>query len=77
MLKNLPSLKAKQLVRLLKSGGCKFYREGKGDHKLYVRYIEGKKRVVPIDMGERSFRLHMYYGYSVNLDSAILRLKSC
>ena len=47
MLKNLPSLKAKQLVRLLKSGGCKFYREGKGDHKLYVRYVEGKKRVAP------------------------------
>ena len=55
MLKNLPSLKAKQLVRLLKSGGCKFYREGKGDHKLYVRYVEGKKRVAPIDMGEKEF----------------------
>ncbi len=53
MLKNLPSLKAKQLVRLLKSGGCKFYTEGKGDHKLYVRYVEGKKRVAPIDMGEK------------------------
>ncbi|MBC2718987.1 MAG: type II toxin-antitoxin system HicA family toxin [Desulfobacteraceae bacterium] len=52
MLKNLPSLKAKQLVRLLKSGGCKFCREGKGDHKLYVRHIEGKKRLAPIDMGE-------------------------
>jgi len=34
MPKNLPSLKAKQLIRLLESGGCKFYREGKGDHKL-------------------------------------------
>ena len=32
MLRNLPSLKAKQLIRLLKSGGCEFYREGKGDH---------------------------------------------
>jgi len=55
MLKNLPSLKAKQLVRLLKSGGCEFYREGKGDHKLYVRYVEGKKLVAPIDMGEKEF----------------------
>ena len=55
MLKNLPSLKAKQLVRLLKSGGCEFYREGKGDHKLYVRYVEGKNGVAPIDMGEKEF----------------------
>ncbi len=39
MPKNLPSLKARQLIRLLESGGCEFYREGKGDHKLYVRYI--------------------------------------
>jgi len=45
MPKNLPSLKAKQLIRLLESGGCKFYREGKGDHKLYVRYVERKYAV--------------------------------
>jgi predicted RNA binding protein YcfA (HicA-like mRNA interferase family) len=55
MPKNLPSLKARKLIRILESAGCEFYREGKGDHKLYVRYIEGKKRVVPIDMGEREF----------------------
>ncbi|GFP33983.1 hypothetical protein HKBW3S42_02323, partial [Candidatus Hakubella thermalkaliphila] len=28
-------------------------REGKGDHKIYFRYHEGKKRVVPIDMGAK------------------------
>ena len=55
MSKNLPSLKLRQLIRLLESAGCKFYREGRGDHKLYVRYIHGNKRVVPIDMGEREF----------------------
>ena len=55
MPKNLPSLKVRQLIRLLESAGCKFYREGKGDHILYVRYIDGNKRVVPIDMGEREF----------------------
>ena len=70
MPKNLPSLKARQLIRLLESAGCKFYREGKGDHKLYVRYVEGKKRVVPIDMGEKEFSPPMYYGYSANLHSA-------
>jgi predicted RNA binding protein YcfA (HicA-like mRNA interferase family) len=55
MPKNLPSLKARQLIRILESGGCIFYREGKGDHTLYVRHVEGKKKVVPIDMGEREF----------------------
>jgi hypothetical protein len=35
---------------LLEAGGCRFYREGKGDHKLYIRFLEEKKRVVPIDV---------------------------
>lgn len=55
MPKNVPSLKVRQLIRLLESAGCKFYREGKGDHRLYVRYVKGQKRVVPIDMGEKEF----------------------
>jgi predicted RNA binding protein YcfA (HicA-like mRNA interferase family) len=55
MPKNVPALKARQLIRLLVSGGCEFYREGKGDHKLYVRFVAGRKRVVPIDMGEKEF----------------------
>ena len=29
--------------------------EGKGDHKLYVRYFAEWKRVVPIDMGVKEF----------------------
>lgn len=53
MPKNIPALKVRGLIRLLESGGCKFYREGKGDHRLYIRYVEGKKRVVPIDMGAK------------------------
>jgi predicted RNA binding protein YcfA (HicA-like mRNA interferase family) len=49
--KNIPSLKPKELIRLLERGGCTFYREGKGDHQLYLRYHEGTKRVVPVDVG--------------------------
>jgi predicted RNA binding protein YcfA (HicA-like mRNA interferase family) len=55
MPKNIPSLKPKELIRLLEAGGCVFHREGKGDHRLYVRYLEGRKRVVPIDMGAGTF----------------------
>jgi predicted RNA binding protein YcfA (HicA-like mRNA interferase family) len=55
MPKNIPSLKPRELIRLLETNGCSFHREGKGDHKLYIRYLEGKKRVVPIDMGVKEF----------------------
>lgn len=53
MPKNVPSLKPKQLIKLLEQGGCTFYREGKGDHSLYIRMIEGNRRVVPIDIGAK------------------------
>jgi len=53
MPKNIPSLKPRELIRLLEKGGCSFYREGKGDHSIYVRTLGGQKRVVPIDMGAR------------------------
>ncbi len=51
MPKNIPSLKPKELIKILEQGGCQFYREGKGDHRLYMRELEDKKRVVPIDIG--------------------------
>ncbi|GAX44651.1 YcfA family protein [Tolypothrix sp. NIES-4075] len=51
MPKNIPSLKPKQLIKILEKGGCTFYREGKGDHRLYTGEVEGQRRVVPIDMG--------------------------
>ncbi|HSB05117.1 MAG TPA: type II toxin-antitoxin system HicA family toxin [Thermodesulfobacteriota bacterium] len=53
MPKSIPSLKPRELIRLLEKGGCSFYREGKGDHSIYVRTLENRKRVVPIDMGAR------------------------
>ncbi len=51
MPKNIPSLKPKELIKLLEKGGCLFYREGKGDHQLYTREVEDQRRVVPIDIG--------------------------
>jgi predicted RNA binding protein YcfA (HicA-like mRNA interferase family) len=53
MPRNIPSLKPRELIRLLEKGGCSFFREGKGDHSIYVRSLGGRKRVVPIDMGAR------------------------
>jgi predicted RNA binding protein YcfA (HicA-like mRNA interferase family) len=51
MPRKVPALKPRELIRLLTQAGCRFWREGKGDHRLYVRIVEGKKRIVPIDMG--------------------------
>jgi predicted RNA binding protein YcfA (HicA-like mRNA interferase family) len=53
MPRNIPSLKPKQLIRIIEQAGCSFYREGKGDHSLYLRSLEEKVRIVPIDMGAR------------------------
>ncbi len=53
MPKNIPSLKPKQLIKILEKAGCKFYREGKGDHRLYIREFQEEKRIVPIDIGAK------------------------
>jgi len=53
MPKNIPSLKPRELVRLLEKGGCSFFREGKGNHSIYICTFGNQKRVVPIDMGAR------------------------
>jgi predicted RNA binding protein YcfA (HicA-like mRNA interferase family) len=70
MPKNIPSLKPKGLIRILESAGCKYLREGKGDHTLYFRYYKGRKRVVPIDMGAKELsppyvlRIFRQFGFS-------------
>jgi len=70
MPKKIPALKPRQLIKLLESASCKFYREGKGDHRLYIRYVRGKKRVVPIDMGAEELsppyvlRIFRQFGFS-------------
>ena len=79
MPKNIPSLKPKELIRMLRSGGCDFYRNGKGDHKLYMRYYEGKKRVVPIDMGAGELsppyvlRIFRQFGFTDNEVEKLLK----
>ena len=50
MPKNIPSLKPKELIKILEKGGCKFHRKGKGDHRLYCRELEEQRRIVPIKL---------------------------
>jgi hypothetical protein len=54
-------------------------REGKGDHKIYFRYCEGKKRVAPIDMGANELsppyvlRIFRQFGFSDEEIEALLK----
>jgi len=70
MPKDIPSIKPIKLIHFLEKGGCEYYRKGKGDHVLYFRYFDGKKRVVPIDMraGELSphyvLRIFRQFGFN-------------
>lgn len=79
MPKDIPSLKPKKLIHILRHGGCKYYREGKGDHMLYFRYLNGKKRVVPIDMGAGELsapyvlRIFRQFGFTDNEIVALLK----
>jgi len=67
------------LIRILEFGGCAFLREGKGDHKIYFRYHEGKKRVVPIDMGANELsppyvlRIFRQFGFTDDEIEALLK----
>ena len=36
---------------MLVAGGCSFLRHEKGDHDIYLRTVEGRKRIAPVDMG--------------------------
>lgn len=79
MPKNVPSLKPRELIRILKQNGCSFYREGKGDHRLFVREFENTKRVVPIDMGANELsppyviRIFRQFGFSDTQIDVILK----
>lgn len=70
MPKNIPSLKPKELIKLLLQGGCTFYREGKCDHSLYTRETEAGRKVVFIDMGAKEMspgyvlRIFRQFGFS-------------
>jgi predicted RNA binding protein YcfA (HicA-like mRNA interferase family) len=79
MPKNIPFLKPKELIKFLEKAGCTFHREGKGDHCLYTREVEGKKRVVPIDMGAREMspgyvlRIFRQFGFTDEEIESLLR----
>jgi len=79
MPKNIPSLKPRELIRILENGECAFLREGKGDHRLYIRVHQNRKRIVPIDMGAKELtppyvlRIFRQFGFTDSEIDALLQ----
>lgn len=63
MMSKFPSLSSKQLVKILQKGGAVFVRQGKTDHAIYARIVEGKRYSAPVQMGKKS--LDPVYGKRV------------
>jgi predicted RNA binding protein YcfA (HicA-like mRNA interferase family) len=49
-----PSLSSRQLVKVLEKGGAVFVRQGKTDHAIYARIVEGRRYSAPVQMGKKS-----------------------
>ena len=50
----LPSMSSNDLVQLLEKGGAVFVRQGKTDHAIYSRIVEGKRYSAPVQMGKKT-----------------------
>lgn len=50
----LPSMSSKALIKLLEKGGATFARQGRTDHAIYYRMIEGKRFSAPVQMGKKT-----------------------
>jgi predicted RNA binding protein YcfA (HicA-like mRNA interferase family) len=44
----------RELVRLLKEGGCSFVRQGKGSHEIWLSARNGRHFPVPYDIRKKS-----------------------
>ena len=50
----LPSMTSKELAKLLVKGDAEFVRQGKTDHAIYSRIVEGKRYSAPVQMGKKT-----------------------
>ena len=50
----ISSMSSKKLTRLLEKGDAEFIRQGKTDHAIYSRTIEGNRYSAPVQMGKKN-----------------------
>ncbi len=53
-MRKIPSLSSKELARMLEKGGATFVRQGRTDHAIYCRMMEGKRFYAPVRMGKKT-----------------------
>jgi predicted RNA binding protein YcfA (HicA-like mRNA interferase family) len=50
----LPSISSDKIVKLLNKGGAVLVRQGKTDHAIYSRMVEGNRYSAPVQMGKKT-----------------------
>ena len=50
----LPSMSSTELTKLLGKSDAEFVRQGKTDHAIYSRIVEGKRYSAPVQMGKKT-----------------------
>jgi len=50
----IPSMSSNKLVKLIRKGGAVFVRQGKSDHAMYARILEGRRYSAPVQMGKKT-----------------------
>ena len=50
----LPSISSNKLVKLLNKGGAVFVRQGRTDHAIYSRMVQGNRYSAPVQMGKKT-----------------------
>ena len=50
----LASISSNKLVKLLNKGGAVFVRQGKTDHAIYSRMVQGNRYSAPVQMGKKT-----------------------
>ena len=53
-MRKVPSLSSSELVKLLEKGGAFHVRQGKTDHAIYARIVDGKRFSAPVQMGKKT-----------------------
>jgi predicted RNA binding protein YcfA (HicA-like mRNA interferase family) len=50
----LPSISSDKIIKLLNKGGAVFVRQGKTDHAIYSKMVEGNRYSTPVQMGKKT-----------------------
>jgi predicted RNA binding protein YcfA (HicA-like mRNA interferase family) len=50
----MPAMPSRQFSSLLEKGGAVLVRQGKTDHAIYSRMVQGRRFSAPVQMGKKS-----------------------